>query len=59
MLWPPTEVSDECRGPRREQTLAREVATAHPSAMMGRLMMMMVAAVVKASHSGITGKGLG
>ena len=59
MLWPPTEVSDECRGPRREQTLAREVATAHPSAMMGRLMMMMVAAVVKASHPGITGKGLG
>jgi len=58
MLWPPTEVSDKCRGPRREQTLAREVATAHPSAMMGRLMMM-VAAVVKASHPGITGKGLG
>jgi hypothetical protein len=27
--------------------------------MMGRLMMMMVAAVVKASHPGITGKGLG
>jgi len=43
----------------REQALAREVRTAHPSAMMGRLMMMVVAAVVKASHPGITGKDLG
>jgi hypothetical protein len=44
----------------RDSHLVREVRTAHPSAMMGRLMMMMmVAAVVKASHPGITGKGRG
>ena len=59
MLWPPTKVSDKCRGQTGEQALVREVRTAHPSAMLGRLMMMMVAAVVKAGHPGITRKGLG
>ena len=45
-------------GPRRKQALARDRApTVHPSAMMGRLMM--VALVVKAKQPGIAGKGLG
>jgi hypothetical protein len=60
MLCPPTKAPDKCRGPGGEQALARGRAPTvrlHLAAMMDTAMM--VVAVVKASHPGWAGKGLG